>query len=71
MVSEAHRRIRLLKKGYAKFALLDRGTADIDVDLLHQGYLRLFAPAVAIRLQRGGAKDRTQRLAVAGTDARG
>src|SRR5207248_2906970 len=28
-------------RDYAKSALLDRGTADIDVDLLHRGYLRM------------------------------
>jgi D-arginine dehydrogenase len=38
---EAHDRLPRLRKGYAKSALLDRGTADIDVDLLHQGYLRM------------------------------
>jgi glycine/D-amino acid oxidase-like deaminating enzyme len=37
----------LLKDGYARRAVLDPGTADIDVDLLHQSYLRLFR-------QRGG-----------------
>jgi D-arginine dehydrogenase len=34
-------RFPLLRKGYAPWALLDEGTADIDVDLLHQGFLRL------------------------------
>ena len=37
----------LLKEGYARRAVLDPGTADIDVDLLHQFYLKLFR-------QRGG-----------------
>ncbi len=32
----------LLRDGYAARAVLDPGTADLDVDLLHQGYLRLF-----------------------------
>lgn len=66
--AEAHRRIRLLKKGYAKFALLDRGTADIDVDLLHQGYLRLLRTrggeivcnAAAQRIERSGSLWRVQ-----------
>jgi D-arginine dehydrogenase len=31
-----------LREGYAKRAVLDSGTADIDVDRLHQAYLRLF-----------------------------
>ena len=31
-----------LRAGYARRTLSDRGTADIDVDLLHQGYLKLF-----------------------------
>jgi D-arginine dehydrogenase len=39
--AEAGRRLPHLREGYAKFALLDRGTADIDVDLLHQGYLKM------------------------------
>jgi len=46
-VSEAARRFPLLREGYAKRAVLDAGTADIDVDLLHQFYLKLFR-------QRGG-----------------
>jgi D-arginine dehydrogenase len=32
----------LLRRDYIRRAVLDPGTADIDVDLLHQGYLRLF-----------------------------
>ena len=38
----AREKFPLLRQGYADWALLDAGTADIDVDLLHQGYLRLF-----------------------------
>ena len=37
----------LLRDGFARRAVLDPGTADIDVDLLHQFYLKLFR-------QRGG-----------------
>ncbi len=37
----------LLRDGYARRAILDAGTADIDVDLLHQSYLKRFR-------QRGG-----------------
>jgi len=33
----------LLRPGYAAGAMLDRDTADIDVNALHQGYLRTFA----------------------------
>jgi D-arginine dehydrogenase len=43
----ARSKFPLLKEGYARRAVLDPGTADIDVDLLHQSYLRLFR-------QRGG-----------------
>jgi len=43
----AKARFPLLKDGYAKRVVRDPGTADIDVDLLHQFYLRLFR-------QRGG-----------------
>ena len=46
--SAAREKFPLLKDGYAKRAVLDPGTADIDVDLLHQSYLKLFR-------QRGGA----------------
>lgn len=41
-VAEARARFPLLREGYARRAVLDRGTADIDVDLLHQSYLRRF-----------------------------
>ncbi len=41
-VAMAREKFPLLKKGYAAHAVLDPGTADIDVDLLHQSYLRLF-----------------------------
>jgi D-arginine dehydrogenase len=37
----ARARLPLLREDYASRAVLDPGTADIDVDLLHQGYLRL------------------------------
>lgn len=40
-VAEARRQFPRLREGYAKEALLDATTADIDVDLLHQGFLRL------------------------------
>lgn len=44
---DARQRHPLLRQGYARRIGLDTGTADIDVDLLHQSYLRLFR-------QRGG-----------------
>ncbi len=37
---EAQRYFPVLKPGYAKRAFLDPNTGDIDVDLLHRGYLR-------------------------------
>jgi D-arginine dehydrogenase len=46
-IAAAKAKFPLLKDGYARRAVLDPGTADIDVDLLHQSYLRLFR-------QRGG-----------------
>jgi D-arginine dehydrogenase len=46
-VAAAKDKFPLLKDGYARRAVLDPGTADIDVDLLHQSYLKLFR-------QRGG-----------------
>lgn len=45
--AEARERHPLLRKGYALRTGLDTGTADIDVDMLHQSYIRLFR-------QRGG-----------------
>jgi D-arginine dehydrogenase len=40
-VAEARRQVPPLREDYVKAALLDPSTADIDVDLLHQGFLRL------------------------------
>lgn len=39
-VAEAQRHFPALKPGYAVHAVLDPTTGDIDVDLLHQGFLR-------------------------------
>jgi D-arginine dehydrogenase len=47
-IADAKSRFPLLRDGYAKRAVLDPGTADIDVDLLHQSYLKQFR-------QNGGA----------------
>lgn len=41
-LAAARAKFPLLRDGYAAHAALDPGTADLDVDLLHQGYLRLF-----------------------------
>ncbi len=38
----AHALYPVLRRGFATPIFLDRHTADIDVDLLHRGYLRLF-----------------------------
>lgn len=46
-LADAHTLFPLLRDGYATHAVLDPGTAAIDVDLLHQDYLKLFR-------QRGG-----------------
>ena len=46
-IAEAKARFPHLRDGYAERAVLDEGTADIDVDALHQSYLKLFR-------QRGG-----------------
>jgi len=40
-LAAARAKYPLLRDGYAVRAVLDPGTADIDVDLLHHGYLRL------------------------------
>ncbi len=39
-IAEARRKFPLLRDGYARRAVLDPATADIDVDLLHQHYIR-------------------------------
>lgn len=44
-LAEARSRHPLLREGYARRAVLDPGTADIDVDLLHQDFLRRFRAA--------------------------
>ncbi|MGQ0483770.1 MAG: NAD(P)/FAD-dependent oxidoreductase [Hyphomicrobiales bacterium] len=41
-LAAARAKFPLLRDGYAAHAVLDPGTADLDVDLLHRGYLRLF-----------------------------
>lgn len=41
-VAEARGMFPLLRDGYARHAVLDPGTAAIDVDLLHQDFLKLF-----------------------------
>jgi D-arginine dehydrogenase len=41
-VAEAQRKYPLLRAGNLKGAILDPGTADMDVDLIHQHYLRKF-----------------------------
>lgn len=41
-VDEARAKHPLLREGYVRRAILDPGTADIDVDLLHQTYLKSF-----------------------------
>ena len=43
--AEAQRQFPPLKQSYARHAMLDRTTADVDVDLLHQGFLRLIKAA--------------------------
>ncbi|NJM31091.1 MAG: FAD-binding oxidoreductase [Rhizobiales bacterium] len=45
--SEARRLHPKLRDGYAKRAVLDRGTADLDVDLIHRGFLRQIKDAGA------------------------
>jgi D-arginine dehydrogenase len=46
-VAAAEEKFPRIRPGYARWAVLDPHTADIDVDLLHQNYLKLFR-------QRGG-----------------
>ena len=41
-IAESATKFPLLRDGYAVRAVLDPGSADIDVDLLHQSYLRQF-----------------------------
>jgi D-arginine dehydrogenase len=44
-IAEAKAHMPMLRDGYAVRAVLDPGTADIDVDVLHQGFLREFKSA--------------------------
>ncbi|MEQ1525093.1 MAG: FAD-dependent oxidoreductase, partial [Aestuariivirga sp.] len=40
--AQALKHFPILRKGYAKRTFLDPHTGDLDVDLLHRGYLKLF-----------------------------
>ena len=42
---EATKLLPILRSGYTKRAFLDKATGDLDVDLLHRGYLRQFKMA--------------------------
>ena len=63
-VSEAHALCPILRDGYTAAALLEPDSSDIDVNALHQGYLRLFrrregrlvtnAPVLALKHVNGG-----------------
>jgi D-arginine dehydrogenase len=46
-VAAARRLFPLIRSSYARRVLIDRGTADMDVDQIHQGFLRMLR-------QRGG-----------------
>ena len=46
----------ILKPGYAKRIFLDGSTGDLDVDLLHRGYLRQFKAAGGVLLNDAEAK---------------
>jgi len=61
-VAEARRSFPPLRAAYVKEALLDATTADIDVDLLHQGFLRL------IKAQGGEIVCRAEVQAIARRD---
>jgi hypothetical protein len=56
--SEAKKRHPFLRDGYAKTGFLDEGTSDIDVDLLHQGFLRLFKAAGGVLVCHAAASAR-------------
>ena len=46
----------VLKHGYAKRSFLDDSTGDLDVDLLHRGYLRLFKSHGGVLVTDGAAR---------------
>ncbi len=45
---EATKLLPILRPGYTKRAFLDKATGDLDVDLLHRGYLRQFKLAAGV-----------------------
>ena len=53
---EVERRVGLLREGYAKSALWDNGTSEIDVASLHQGYLRQFKTRGGTMMMSSGVK---------------
>ncbi len=51
---QAHRTVPMLRAGYVAGALMDDGASDIEVDLLHQGYLKaLRGSGGKVRLNAG------------------
>jgi D-arginine dehydrogenase len=50
----------ILRKDYAKRSFLDANTGDLDVDLLHRGYLRLFKSAGGTLLNQSPAHSVTR-----------
>ena len=42
-VKEIQNRVSFLREGYVSRAILDSGTSEIDVALLHQSFLKVFS----------------------------
>ena len=53
---EAHARVPVFRPGYLAAALLEQGSADIDVDALHQGFLRVARSRGAEVVMNGAVK---------------
>ena len=54
--AEALKHFSILRPGYAKRTFLDPHTGDLDVDLLHRGYLKLFKSRGGLVLNSAGAE---------------
>jgi D-arginine dehydrogenase len=59
--TEALKVFPVLRPGYARRSLLDPNSADLDVDLLHRGYMKLFKASGGVTITNAEATSLTRR----------